>query len=98
MRRGTRLLVPLIGLCLGTAAAAEPIRTPLWGEPALQMDAPTGWRVTRGGWLIGQHFVIAVMPDREGLLAINMAHFDGDPPPLRDMATKVAGAAWSLEP
>jgi hypothetical protein len=90
--------IGLLLLLLGLAGpvAADPIRAPLWGEPAMQMDPPSGWKISRGGWLSGDHFVIALKPDRAGLLALSMMSRD-TVPPLRDIAQKIAGNEWVLD-
>ena len=88
------LLLLLLGI--GDRAQAEPLRAPLWGEPALQMEAPKGWTVSRGGWLSGDHFVIALVPGRAGLIALAMIERDQAPAP-REEAQKIAGAEWVLD-
>lgn len=85
------LLAP--GLLAGHAGA-DPLRAPLKGDPALQMDAPPGWQIKRAN-MFGASLAMASTADRSGLVAVVMIPSGGAAPTLAAMAKQLAGAPFA---
>jgi|HubBroStandDraft_1064217.scaffolds.fasta_scaffold10673_5 hypothetical protein len=83
-------LAALALMLTGGFAAAEPVRAPLSGSPALMADAPDGWLTKRND---SDHLsdVIVGNPDRSGFITVAVVTIDGPLPAMRAMAQEVAG-------
>lgn len=88
-------VIALLASVLGVRpVVAEPLRAPVAGAPALQMDAPPGWQIKRAN-MFGASLAMASTTDRSGLVAVVMIPSGGAAPTLAAMAKQLAGAPFA---